>query len=194
MVVIGGGDTGMDCIASAHREGARVLMLDTYGAVPDGGRYPDTPWPERPRRTLTTYALDEGGERRFGTSVPGIEGEDGAWRACAAAAWREVARLAVPGRSSCRPTCAWWRSASRTRPTTACSPARRRARRAGQREGAGVRDLRPGVFAAGDARVGQSLIVSAIAEGAARRGRWTTSSPTAIGSAGTPALVGAEPG
>ncbi len=52
VIVIGGGDTGMDCLSSANREGCEeVLMLDVYGTVPDGGRYPDTPWPEAPRRT-----------------------------------------------------------------------------------------------------------------------------------------------
>ena len=76
VVVIGGGDTGMDCLSSANREGAAsVTMLDVYGDVPAGGRYPDTPWPEAPRRTETTYALDEGGERRFATQVTAIEGD-----------------------------------------------------------------------------------------------------------------------
>ena len=76
VVVIGGGDTGMDCLSSANREGAAsVTMLDVYGDVPAGGRYPDTPWPEAPRRTETTYALDEGGERRFSTQVTEIEGD-----------------------------------------------------------------------------------------------------------------------
>jgi glutamate synthase (NADPH/NADH) small chain len=78
VVVIGGGDTGMDCLSSANREGATsALMLDVYRPLPDSGRYEEAPWPEAPRRTSTTYALDEGGERRFGTQITEIEGEDG---------------------------------------------------------------------------------------------------------------------
>ena len=64
VVVIGGGDTGMDCVSNALREGAEdVILLDVYPEVPQDGRYPNTPWPIQPRRLLTTYALDEGGER-----------------------------------------------------------------------------------------------------------------------------------
>ena len=78
VVIIGGGDTGMDCLSSANREGAEsALMLDVYRALPEGGRYEEGPWPESPRRTPTTYALDEGGERRFGTQITEIEGKDG---------------------------------------------------------------------------------------------------------------------
>jgi glutamate synthase (NADPH/NADH) small chain len=79
VVVIGGGDTGMDCVSSANREGAAsVVMYDVYPALPAAGRYPDAPWPEHPRRTSSTYALDEPGpERQFGTQVLRIVGEDG---------------------------------------------------------------------------------------------------------------------
>ena len=77
MVVIGGGDTGMDCISNANREGAlSATLLDVYPEVPSDGRYPDTPWPLAQKRSFTTYALDEGGERRFGVQVTGILGED----------------------------------------------------------------------------------------------------------------------
>jgi glutamate synthase (NADPH/NADH) small chain len=79
VIVIGGGDTGMDCISNSHREGARsVIMLDVYAALPENGRDPRHPWPLPPKRTLTTYALDEGGKRRWGTEVTGFGGKDGA--------------------------------------------------------------------------------------------------------------------
>ena len=45
--------------------------------MPSDGRYPDTPWPLAPKRSFTTYALDEGGERRFGHQVIGLEGDGG---------------------------------------------------------------------------------------------------------------------
>ncbi|MGH8991900.1 MAG: glutamate synthase subunit beta [Acidimicrobiia bacterium] len=66
VVVVGGGDTAADCIGNAHRERAlSVTQLDRY--PPPGGTRPReiTTWPEMPRRLPSTYALDEGGERRF---------------------------------------------------------------------------------------------------------------------------------
>ena len=78
VIVIGGGDTGMDCISNSHREGARsVVMLDVYAELPASGRDPRHPWPLPPKRTLTTYALEEGGKRRWGTEVTGFHGENG---------------------------------------------------------------------------------------------------------------------
>ena len=78
VIVIGGGDTGMDCISNSHREGARsVIMLDVYAALPETGRDPRHPWPLPPKRTTSTYALDEGGTRRWGTEVTGFGGKDG---------------------------------------------------------------------------------------------------------------------
>ena len=75
VVVIGGGDTGMDCISNANREGATsTLLLDVYPEVPISGRYPDTPWPLQPRRLATTYALDEGGKREFGRQITSLTG------------------------------------------------------------------------------------------------------------------------
>ena len=78
VIVIGGGDTGMDCISNSHREGAQsVVMLDVYASLGDGTRDPRAPWPLPPKRTASTYALDEGGKRRWGTEVTGFGGKDG---------------------------------------------------------------------------------------------------------------------
>ena len=76
VIVIGGGDTGMDCISNAHREGAAsAVILDVYQMLSDSD--PRHPWPLPPKRTPTTYALDEGGKRRWGTEVTAFKGEDG---------------------------------------------------------------------------------------------------------------------
>ncbi len=79
VIVIGGGDTGMDCVSSANREGAAsVGIYDVYPELPETGRYPDAPWPAHQRRTSSTYALDEpGAERHFGHEITAINGEDG---------------------------------------------------------------------------------------------------------------------
>jgi glutamate synthase (NADPH/NADH) small chain len=77
VIVIGGGDTGMDCISNSHREhAASVVMLDVYAQLPDGDD-PRTPWPLPPKRTASTYALEEGGKRRWGTELTGFGGKDG---------------------------------------------------------------------------------------------------------------------
>jgi glutamate synthase (NADPH) small chain len=77
VIVIGGGDTGMDCISNSHREQARtVVMLDVYAKLSEG-EDPRAPWPLPPKRTASTYALDEGGKRRWGTEVTGFGGTDG---------------------------------------------------------------------------------------------------------------------
>jgi glutamate synthase (NADPH/NADH) small chain len=79
VIVIGGGDTGMDCISNSHREQAdSVVMLDVYAELPDHGEDPRHPWPLPPKRTASTYALDEGGKRRWGVEVTGFGGKDGA--------------------------------------------------------------------------------------------------------------------
>jgi glutamate synthase (NADPH/NADH) small chain len=78
VIVIGGGDTGMDCISNSHREQAYgVVMLDVYAELPQTGRDPRHPWPLPPKRTASTYALEEGGKRRWGTEVSGFGGRDG---------------------------------------------------------------------------------------------------------------------
>jgi glutamate synthase (NADPH) small chain len=78
VVVIGGGDTGMDCISNSLREGAAAVeMLDVYQPLPPSGRDPRAPWPMPPKRTLSTYALEEGGERLWGTEVTGFRGASG---------------------------------------------------------------------------------------------------------------------
>jgi glutamate synthase (NADPH/NADH) small chain len=78
VIVIGGGDTGMDCISNSHREGAlSVGMLDVYQQLSSNGEDPRHPWPLPPKRTPSTYALDEGGKRRWGTEVTAFGGKDG---------------------------------------------------------------------------------------------------------------------
>jgi glutamate synthase (NADPH) small chain len=78
VVVVGGGDTAMDCIGNAHREWPRsVTLLDIYPA-PTGPAHRDiVPWPAAPKRLPSTYALDEGGDRlttRTATELIGVDG------------------------------------------------------------------------------------------------------------------------
>jgi len=171
VVVIGGGDTGMDCISNALREGALdVKLLDVYGELPESGRDASTPWPMSPKRTRTTYALDEGGERRWGTEVTGFEGEDGVIT--------KVHARRVEGPSSRQLTPVAGSEEIVDADLVLIAIGFTHPEHGGVVEQLGVAlDGRgnvkapvysasaEGVFACGDARMGQSLVVTAIAEG-----------------------------
>jgi glutamate synthase (NADPH) small chain len=169
VIVIGGGDTAMDCLANATREGAEsVTLLDTYDA-PLGPYARDTvPWPEAPRRLVTTYALDEGGERRWTQTASRIDGRDG--HVTAVRGSRVGPRPAyepIPGSEFELPAdlvliAIGFSHPEREGPLTelALDLDRR-----GNVKAPTYATSREGVFVAGDARIGQSLIVNAIAEG-----------------------------
>ncbi len=173
VIVIGGGDTGMDCISNSHREEARsVMVLDVYAEVPPDGHDARHPWPLPPKRTTSTYALDEGGKRRWGTEVTGFGGKDGSITHVYArlvtgtssrdltpvpgsqfALEADLALIAIgfegPERDGVVEQLELeldHRGNIRTEQTYRSTSAK-------------------GVYACGDARIGQSLIVTAIAEG-----------------------------
>ena len=65
VVVIGGGDTGSDCVGTARRQGAReIFQLEILPKPPDT-RPPDTPWPNWPRIMRTSTSHEEGCHRRW---------------------------------------------------------------------------------------------------------------------------------
>ncbi|MDR2161763.1 MAG: glutamate synthase subunit beta [Desulfovibrio sp.] len=65
VIVIGGGDTGSDCVGTAWRQGAiSVLQLEIM-PKPLERRGPDNPWPQWPRVLRTSSSHEEGGERRW---------------------------------------------------------------------------------------------------------------------------------
>ena len=69
VVIIGGGDTGADCLGTAHRQGAASVTQLEILPVPPAAR-PDTqPWPTYPMTYRTTSAHEEGGERLFAVST-----------------------------------------------------------------------------------------------------------------------------
>jgi glutamate synthase (NADPH/NADH) small chain len=172
VIVIGGGDTGMDCISNSHREGARsVVMLDVYQALPGNGHDPRHPWPLPPKRTPSTYALEEGGKRRWGTEVTGFRGEDGHVAA--------VYARQVTGTSSRDLTPVPGTEISLDADLVLIAIGFEHPEHEGLVEQLGLgldrrgnirtmqtyRTTVGGVYACGDARIGQSLIVTAIAEG-----------------------------
>jgi glutamate synthase (NADPH/NADH) small chain len=77
VVIIGGGDTGADCLGNVIREGCSgVQQLYLYPQPPDT-RPDGNPWPQWPLILRTYPAHDEGGSREFGLMVTGFDGEAG---------------------------------------------------------------------------------------------------------------------
>jgi glutamate synthase (NADPH/NADH) small chain len=172
VVVIGGGDTGMDCISNSHREGAEsVVMLDVYAALPEDGHDPRHPWPLPPKRTATTYALEEGGKRRWGTEVTGFDGQDGRVERVYA---RQVTGTSsrdltpVPGTEFALPADLVLIAIGFEHPEHEGLVEQLGVdidHRGNIRTSQTYRTSVEGVYAAGDARIGQSLVVTAIAVG-----------------------------
>ncbi len=80
VVVLGGGDTGADCVGTSHRQGARRVFNFELLERPPEGRTDETPWPVHPApsqilRTSTSH--EEGGERDWGVSTTGFSGANG---------------------------------------------------------------------------------------------------------------------
>jgi glutamate synthase (NADPH/NADH) small chain len=65
VIVLGGGDTGADCVATAHRQGAKQVVQISINVKSPLGRPPDNPWPEWPQIYRETYAIEEGGVEEF---------------------------------------------------------------------------------------------------------------------------------
>jgi len=177
VIVIGGGDTGADCVANSHREEpVSVTQIELVGEPP--AHRPDeiTPWPRWPLKLRIPYALKEGGHRDFAISTTRFLGEGRVQQI----EWSQNTGVPpfepIPGTGETRPADLVLLAMGFLGPEPAVL------------EQLGVeRDERSnakaptyatsadGVFAAGDARRGQSLIVWAISEGrrcAAAVDRW----------------------
>ena len=78
VLVIGGGDTGSDCIGTAHRQGATsVTQIEIMPRPVDGPDDPANPWPNFPRTFKTTSSHEEGCIRRWNINTLEFLGEDG---------------------------------------------------------------------------------------------------------------------
>ena len=77
VVVIGGGDTGSDCVGTSNRQGAKsVTQIELLPKPPDA-RVPTNPWPEWPGTLRTSTSHDEGCARRWSIATQSLEGKDG---------------------------------------------------------------------------------------------------------------------
>jgi glutamate synthase (NADPH/NADH) small chain len=177
VVVLGGGDTGSDCVGTSHRQGARsVTSIELLERPPDA-RHTSTPWPLWPLVFRTSSSHEEGGTREFSVLTRRFEGEAGR------VARLHGVRLAWgPPDASGRPTMQEIPGSEFSIPADLVLLAlgfvhpvregciadlgvRLDPRGNVLADAEGFATSEPGIFAAGDCRRGQSLVVWAIWEG-----------------------------
>ena len=184
VIVIGGGDTGTDCVATALRHGCRSLVQLEIMPRPPAVRAADNPWPQWPR----TYKLDYGQEeaaavfgrdpRQYEVMTKSITGDENGlvqaiqtaevrWERSQNGSGRTTPRE-VPGTERILPTQLVLLAMGFLGPEQELLDKLgvKRDERSNVRAQYGdFRASQPGIFAAGDMRRGQSLVVSAIDEG-----------------------------
>ncbi|HPS12530.1 MAG TPA: glutamate synthase subunit beta [Prolixibacteraceae bacterium] len=77
VLVIGGGDTGSDCVGTSIRQGATHVIQIELLPKPPIGKNPDTPWPMYPNVLNTSSSHHEGCERRWSLNTKSVQGENG---------------------------------------------------------------------------------------------------------------------
>ncbi|NUS43919.1 MAG: glutamate synthase subunit beta [Mycobacteriaceae bacterium] len=76
VVIIGGGDTGADCLGTAHRHGAASVVQLEIMPQPPAERADSTPWPTYPLMYRVSSAHEEGGDRMFSVNTERFAGDD----------------------------------------------------------------------------------------------------------------------
>jgi len=170
VIVLGGGDTGSDCVGTAHRQGASsVTQLELMPAPPEV-RAARNPWPAWPVIMRTSSSQEEGGERRFALRTTHLSVKDGRVQALhAESVALEGGKLVKVDEASVVMPCDLVVLAMGFVSPIAEGLAAELGVKLDARGSVAVdKQLRtslPGVYAAGDARRGASLIVWAIADG-----------------------------
>lgn len=77
VVIIGGGDTGSDCLGTCHRQGAREVTQFELLPQPPSHRDDSTPWPLWPMQLRTSHAHEEGCKREWSLSTSRFDGSNG---------------------------------------------------------------------------------------------------------------------
>jgi glutamate synthase (NADPH/NADH) small chain len=174
VIVIGGGDTGSDCVGTSNRHGA--ASVTQFELMPMPPEHEDKPlvWPYWPYKLRTSSSHDEGCERDFAVATKALI-DDGKGNVKALRAvrveWKDGKMSEVAGSEFELPCDAAFLAMGFTNPVGALldafgveKDARQNARATTDGDGC-YRTSVDGVFAAGDVRRGQSLVVWAIREG-----------------------------
>ena len=77
VVILGGGDTGADCLGTAHRQGAEIVYQYELLAEPPEQRPENNPWPQWPMILRSSPAHEEGGVRDYGILTKSFSGSEG---------------------------------------------------------------------------------------------------------------------
>lgn len=173
VVILGGGDTGADCIGTAHRQGAASVTTLAIGRKPASERGDNTPWPVDPHLFEVASAHEEGGNRVYTVSTVEYLGDnEGNLRALRVAETDFVDGKRIPKAGTEREIPADYVFLALGFTGNDSETLADQSTLAWSDRGTLARDAdystnTPGVFVAGDAGRGASLIVWAIAEGRA---------------------------
>ncbi len=77
VIILGGGDTGADCLGTVHRQGAKEVLQYELLPKPPDERSPENPWPTWPIIYRTSPAHEEGGARGYSILTKRLSGENG---------------------------------------------------------------------------------------------------------------------
>jgi len=172
VVIIGGGDTGSDCVGTSNRHGAKsVTNFELLAMPPDVERNPA--WPYWPTRLRTSSSHEEGVTRDWSLATKAFLGENGRVRALRAVRleWQDAKPVEIPGSEFEMPADLVLLAMGFVGPYASileafdvAKDARGNAMATTEGPGCYATSV-PKVFAAGDMRRGQSLVVWAIREG-----------------------------
>ncbi|MFT3696693.1 MAG: glutamate synthase subunit beta [Kofleriaceae bacterium] len=169
VIILGGGDTGSDCLGTALRQGAASVTQIELVPAPPIGRNPATPWPQWPLVFRTSSSQEEGGDRAFGFRTTHLEGVGKITALHGIAVQREGGALIdLPGTEVRRSCDLLVLAMGFVGPVAQSLTAQLGVRLDPKGNVAVDSDLETnvrGVFCAGDAQRGASLVVWAIAEG-----------------------------
>jgi glutamate synthase (NADPH/NADH) small chain len=171
-VIIGGGDTGSDCVGTSNRHGAKsVTQFELLPMPPDVERNPV--WPYWPTRLRTSSSHEEGVNRDWSITTQAFAGEGGRVTALKAVRleWRDGRMNEIPGSEFTLPADLVLLAMGFVSPVQSVlgafsveTDARGNAKATPDGLGCYATSV-PKIFAAGDMRRGQSLVVWAIREG-----------------------------
>jgi len=169
VVIIGGGDTGADCLGTSLRQGATSIHQLEIMPKPPPERSPTTPWPAWPLKLRTESSHEEGGVREWGVMTTRPEGDASGrlTRLHAVRVGPPPKFEPVPGTEFGIPCDLILLAMGFTGPVSS-GPVEELGLRLDARGNIATEGFATsitGIYAAGDARRGQSLIVWAIAEG-----------------------------
>ncbi|MEO6942889.1 MAG: glutamate synthase subunit beta [Terrimesophilobacter sp.] len=170
VVILGGGDTGADCLGTAHRQGALSVTTLAIGTRPPEERHHHQPWPMHPLLFEVSSAHEEGGEREFlASTVEFVSNGAGEVRGIRVAETEYVDGRRIPKSGTERELPAdlvlLALGFTGTESQSLESELNLTVDNGAISRDSDFQTTEPGMFVAGDAGRGQSLIVWAIAEG-----------------------------